>query len=53
VLSENRMSKNKPLAVIARTVKGKGISFFEDNNNYHHVHYVTRELADRALKVLV
>jgi len=53
VLSENRMSKNKPLAVIARTVKGKGISFFEDNNDYHHVHYVTRELADRALSVLV
>jgi len=31
-------SKNneKPLAVIAHTVKGKGISFMEDDNNWHY-----------------
>jgi transketolase len=47
-LRENNMPKGKPLAVIAKTVKGKGISFFEDNNDYHHVHYVTKELWERA-----
>jgi transketolase len=26
----------KPVAVIAHTVKGKGISFMEDNNNWHY-----------------
>ena len=52
-LSRNRAPKNKPLAIIAKTVKGKGISFFEDNNDYHHVHYVTRELYERAKADLV
>jgi transketolase len=26
----------KPIAVIARTIKGKGISFMEDDNNWHY-----------------
>ena len=26
----------KPLAVIAHTVKGKGVSFMEDDNNWHY-----------------
>jgi len=26
----------KPIAVVARTVKGKGISFMEDDNNWHY-----------------
>ena len=26
----------KPVAVIAHTVKGKGISFMEDDNNWHY-----------------
>ena len=33
--SEN--NTNKPLAVIANTVKGKGISFAENNNDWHHI----------------
>ena len=49
-LSKNRQPYGKPLAVICNTIKGKGISFFEDNNNYHHVHYVTKELCEKALK---
>ncbi len=28
--------KDKPLAVVANTVKGKGFSFTEDNNDWHH-----------------
>ncbi len=26
----------KPLAIVAHTVKGKGISFMEDDNNWHY-----------------
>mgnify|MGYP006111791219 CR=1 FL=1 len=29
-------SLNKPLAIIAHTIKGKGVSFMEDNNNWHY-----------------
>jgi transketolase len=26
----------KPVALIAHTVKGKGVSFMEDDNNWHY-----------------
>jgi transketolase len=29
-------SNGKPLALIAHTVKGKGVSFMEDDNNWHY-----------------
>ncbi|RDI48161.1 transketolase [Aquicella lusitana] len=29
-------SENRPTAIIAHTVKGSGISFMEDNNNWHY-----------------
>ena len=29
-------SQKKPLAVIAHTIKGKGVSFMEDDNNWHY-----------------
>ena len=29
-------SGNKPIAIVANTVKGKGISFMEDDNNWHY-----------------
>ncbi len=28
--------QRQPTALIARTVKGKGISFMEDDNNWHY-----------------
>ena len=28
--------KNKPKVVIAHTIKGKGVSFMENNNEWHH-----------------
>jgi transketolase len=28
--------KGKPLAIIANTVKGKGVSFMQDDNNWHY-----------------
>ncbi|MEA4854251.1 MAG: transketolase [Christensenella sp.] len=49
VLASKRQPMGKPLAVIAKTVKGKGISFFEDNNDWHHTHFVTKEIFDRAM----
>ncbi len=37
---ENALSKKniseKPLAIIADTIKGKGVSFMEDDNNWHY-----------------
>jgi len=35
VLSRKNITE-KPIAVIAHTVKGKGISFMEDDNNWHY-----------------
>lgn len=32
----NNKPDNKPTAIIAHTLKGKGISFMEDNNNWHY-----------------
>ena len=29
-------SLNKPTAILARTVKGKGVHFMENNNEWHH-----------------
>jgi transketolase len=26
----------KPVAIVAHTVKGKGVSFMEDDNNWHY-----------------
>jgi len=36
VLSAMPQQKGKPTLVIADTIKGKGLSFAEDNVNYHH-----------------
>jgi transketolase len=33
--------KNKPRAIIAHTVKGKGISFAENNPGWHHKSYLS------------
>ncbi len=35
-LSSFGAADEKPLAVIAHTVKGKGVSFMEDDNNWHY-----------------
>lgn len=44
--------KNKPAAIIAHTVKGKGVSFMENNNHFHGV-APTAEEAAKALKELL
>ncbi len=44
-------TNNKPKAIIANTVKGKGVSFFENNNDWHHSILVKKNY-DTALKEL-
>jgi transketolase len=36
IMSMPLASRRKPLAFIAHTVKGKGVSFMEDDNNWHY-----------------
>jgi len=36
-LAEAEQTKGRPTAVVARTVKGKGVSFFENKASYHGV----------------
>jgi transketolase len=43
--------KNQPKAIICRTVKGKGVSFME-NNPAWHCNTLTKELYDQAIKEL-
>jgi transketolase len=35
VLDRSMENRSKPAVIIAQTVKGKGISFVEGNNDYH------------------
>ncbi len=51
-LEKARNVKGKPAIVIAHTVKGKGVSFMEHNNNFHGV-APTKDELERALKELV
>lgn len=43
--------KGKPAVIIAHTVKGKGVSFFENQNKYHGM-APTKEELDKAIKEL-
>jgi len=36
VLSSVPNRSSRPVAVVAHTVKGKGVSFMEDDNNWHY-----------------
>ncbi len=50
-LDRAEMTKGRPTAIIAKTVKGKGVSIFEDKVQYHGV-APTREELEVALKEL-
>jgi transketolase len=43
--------RNKPVMLIARTIKGKGVSFIEDKNGWHGK-TLKKEECDRALREL-
>lgn len=45
VLSRKKNSEGKPVAIVAHTVKGKGVSFMEDDNNWHYRIPSAEELA--------
>jgi len=45
-------NSNQPLAVIANTVKGKGVSIAENNNDWHH-HVLTKANYDEAMEGLL
>ena len=41
----------KPKAIIANTIKGKGFTFSENNNDWHHA-VMTKSLYDKAIEEL-
>jgi len=43
--------KGKPIAIIAKTIKGKGVSFFEADNKWHYLH-IEKEDYQKALAEL-
>jgi len=47
----SKKDSSKPKAIIAKTVKGKGFSFSENNNEWHHS-ILTKKLYDQALEEL-
>jgi len=49
--AEAAATKGKPSVILARTVKGKGVSFMENNPKFHGT-APTREEADKALQEL-
>ena len=42
-------TNNKPKAIIANTIKGKGFSKFENDNKWHHS-VLTKSLYEEAIK---
>jgi transketolase len=45
-------ASNKPTAIIAHTVKGKGVSFMQDDNNWHYRIPTAEELAKAKKELL-
>ena len=51
-IREAQEVKGRPCIIVAHTIKGKGISFMENNNHFHGV-APTKEEAQKALQELV
>jgi transketolase len=51
-LDRARSGKGQPSIAIARTVKGRGVSFVENNSNYRHASILSPADAARALEEL-
>ncbi|MDA9285239.1 transketolase [Pseudomonadales bacterium] len=45
-------SSTKPKAVVARTIKGKGVSFMENNNAWHYTRLTEKTYSDAVDEVL-
>lgn len=52
VFNKKNKTNAAPTAIIANTVKGKGVSFCENNKIYHHTRSFNRELSILALEEL-
>jgi transketolase len=52
ILSKTPYKKGKPTAIICHTVKGKGVSFVENNLDWHHKTNVTDEEFQSLMKEL-
>ena len=42
-LQERQRPHGKPYLIVAHTIKGKGVSFFENNNKWHHAKLTAEE----------
>lgn len=51
-LDEARRSEERPIAIIAKTIKGKGVSFLEDKDGWHGKPLKRGEETERALRDL-
>ena len=51
-LDRARAEKGRPSIAIARTIKGRGVSFVENSSKYRHASILTPEDAERALEEL-
>jgi transketolase len=52
VLGASPKGREKPLCVIANTIKGQGVSFMRDNVAWHHG-VPTKEQYEQAMRELV
>ena len=54
-INQNFVQKKykKPLTVYCNTIKGKGISFMENNNAYHHIKEMKESDFNKAMKEIV
>lgn len=48
----DRRSSTKPFAIVGNTIKGKGISFMENDNAWHHAH-ITEEQFNQCMDELM
>ena len=48
---DSKKNSDKPISIIANTIKGKGFSFTENNNDWHHS-VLTKTLYEKALAEL-
>ncbi len=48
---KKKNTSGKPIAIIANTIKGKGISFTENDNNWHHA-ILTKKMYEKAKQEL-
>ena len=49
VLIESKSIKNYPCVILAKTIKGKGVSFMEGNNDWHH-NRITANIYEKIIK---